>query len=750
MVNFLFYLVFLIESGVLIVFAIKSFSKKNKIGFRLGCSITATFFMLLAYVFNYCFSSPKAKEIFCSLEHVFIDWALFAIASFLILALDYRINKTVEILYLSVELIDTAVIITNPVNHFAADITYKNTPFGSYIMMSPQPLYYAHFTICIFAIVNMLVFLLIKIVKSSKYYRFRYYCYLFVILISMILNLSFTFSSNFYFDYSRLFYGIGAVMFYICIYSFKPASLLHKMQVYISNSISDAMVIYDKDGNLISSNAKAKELFGKEVLQKKEALKESLGTKDSCNKKEINGRVYEIQYEDVNDSRGFFVASTFVFHDITEAEMQFEREKKIADYDSLTGCFNRNGFFSKAKEHLEEHKIESGYAVMISGIRNFKGINGLYGTRVGDMVLKHIGDTLHDFHHEFPMVYGRSAEGKFSSLIPFEYVDSIVNALSNFEIKLDGDVVVPVEMCHGFAVMTDDTRDIVEYYELALLALANCKKKADTVILEYTQDMAKTQKRKQLLLSQMNYSLEKEDFFIVLQPQIDLRNGKISGAEALVRWKHPALGTIPPGEFIELFEKNGFISRLDRYVWCKAAETIAELSKSGVYNGSISVNVSQIDIMNMDVAKEFERIVEKYNIPNEKLHVEITESACVNNHNVLINTMNNLRKKGFVVEIDDFGSGYSSLNALMKLPFDIVKLDMGFMRESIPSEKTEVVIGAVCNMIHNLNAGIIVEGIETKGNEESANAFHGDVGQGYLYSKPISIEEFIEFVKGNS
>lgn len=746
MVNFLFYIVFLIESGVLIVFALMSFAKKNKIGFRLGCSITATFFMLLAYVFNYCFSSPKAKEIFCSLEHVFIDWALFAIASFLILALDYKINKTVEIIFLSVGLIDTAVMITNPINHFAADITYKITPYGSYIMMSPQPLYYAHFSICLITIVNMLTFLLIKIVKSSKYYRFRYYCYLFVLMISITLNLLFTFNSNFYFDYSRLFYGIGAVMFFICIYSFKPSSLLHKMQVYISDNISDAMVIYDKDGNLISSNANAKELFEKEVLQKKEALICKLGVKEELCKKEIGGRVYEIQNEDVNDSRGIFVASTFVFHDITEAEKQFEREKKIADYDSLTGCYNRNGFFSKAKEHLEENNIESGYAVMISGIRNFKGINGLYGTRVGDMVLKHIGDTLHDFHHEFPMVYGRSAEGKFSSLIPFEYVDAIVNALSNFEIKLDGDVVVPVEMCHGFAVMTDATRDVMEYYELALLALANCKKKADTVILEYSHDMAKAQKRKQLLLSQMNYSLEREDFFIVLQPQINLKTGRLSGAEALVRWKHPALGVIPPGEFIELFEKNGFISRLDRYVWCKAAEAIADFSQRGVYDGPISVNVSQIDIMNMDVAKEFEQIVEMYNIPNKKLHIEITESACVNNHTVLINTMNKLRAKGFVVEIDDFGSGYSSLNALMKLPFDIVKLDMGFMRDSVPSHKTEVVIGAVCNMIHNLNADIIVEGIETKENEKSANAFNGDVGQGYLYSKPISLEEFEEFI----
>jgi len=295
--------------------------------------------------------------------------------------------------------------------------------------------------------------------------------------------------------------------------------------------------------------------------------------------------------------------------------------------------------------------------------------------------------------------------------------------------------------------MTDMTKPVEYYYEIALLALAECKKNVSNSVLEYSSAMAQEQRRTQSLIAEMHEAIDKNEFYIELQPQIDLKSNKVSGAEALVRWQHPTLGKIPPQEFIPLFEENGFVSNVDMYVWEKAAETLKHFYDEGTYDGTISVNVSRVDVMSVDVVKELERIVKKYGIPPEKLHIEITESACIGDKDTLISVMDGLRERGFIVEIDDFGSGYSSLNALMELPFDVVKLDMDFMKEDRSDEKGGVIVNAMAGMIHNLNAKIIVEGVETGDSVKKALNIDGDAAQGYHYSKPVPVDEFISFVK---
>ena len=182
-------------------------------------------------------------------------------------------------------------------------------------------------------------------------------------------------------------------------------------------------------------------------------------------------------------------------------------------------------------------------------------------------------------------------------------------------------------------------------------------------------------------------------------------------------------------------------------MWEKAAETLKRFIDDGTYEGPISVNVSRVDVISLNVVEEFEKIIKKYDIPPEKLHIEITESACIGDKETLIAMMDGLRARGFVVEIDDFGSGYSSLNALMELPFDVVKLDMDFMKEDNSDEKGGVIVNAMAGMIHNLNAKIIVEGVENGDSVRKALNIDGDAAQGYHYSKPVSVDEFVKFVK---
>lgn len=742
---------FVVISVTLIIYAIKSFKKPESLGFYLGHTFVCALLVIWSYAINFAVNSENIMNIFCSLQHVFIDWTLYFSTAFMFKISGRKANRKFRLASVMVLAIDSVMLATNPINHFAADYITKTNEVAVYTAIRPKFFFYVHTVLCLMMIGTMIVSTVRKIFATASYYRLRYFMTIAMLVFIAGLNCIFTINENHVIDYSTFFYGVAALLFYFAAYDYTPIVLIRHLQKYLDDSITDATLLYDIDGNLLKSNTRAEELFGKEKLANLEAFL------DECNiSKEgkklciINDSYYEIRYQRINDAKDNYVAALFVCRDVTENFRQVEREHKAAIYDALTGCYNRLGFLEKAPGFFERNKTNGGYAVMVSGILGFKGINGLYGAKVGDRVLKEIARRFHDYHHEFPMLYARTAEGKFSCVLPFEYVDEIVNEMSRISIKNEDNIEINVEIFHGFVVMKDETKPLDYYYELSLLALSKCKKQMDLPALEYSDDMAKEQQRQQLLLLAMRDSIEKGEFFVELQPQIDLKENRVSGAEALVRWNHPTLGRISPGEFIPLFESNGFISKIDIFVWNQAAAIIKKLSDEGIYHESISVNVSQIDIMNIDVVKEFEEIIEKYSIPASKLHVEITESACADNREVLISTIEKLRAIGFVVEIDDFGSGYSSLNALMKIPFDVVKLDMMFMQENDKDAKNDVIMSAMAGMIHELKAKIVVEGVETEENVKCAVHLNGDAAQGYHYSKPVSVERFVEFLSNYS
>lgn len=736
---------------ILIVYGARSFAKKDTIGFNLGHTFAGCLFVVWSYALNYFSRDAQLSEIFCCFEHAFTDWTLlFMTRYFLAMGENKQVKKVQRIVSDAIISCDTVVLLTNPINHLAFEFRTRSNDYGSYTQAVPKALFYVHCAICIIMLATMVSLMVKKILKSASFYKLRYESILATLIVIMVFNAIFYLTKTAVFDYSRVFYGIGALIFFFATYDYSPYGLMKIVQTYIDDNITDAVVAYDTFGKLLKKNILAGRMFSKEILIRKEKLEEALGeeVKEGKFEKELNGRYYSVTYKKLYDRHENFIASVFILSDITESKIRVEREHRAAIYDPLTNTFNRLGFVEEAPKFLAERNVTGGYAYMVSGICNFKGINGLYGTKVGDRVLIEIAKKFNDFQHVFPMIYGRTAEGKYSCILPFEYVDEIVNEMSRITINIDDGISIHVDMCHGFVVMQDMDKPIEYYYELSLLALARCKKQMSSPVLEYSRNMAEEQQRKQLLLAEMHESLANREFFIELQPQIDLKNNRVEGAEALVRWNHPTLGRISPAEFVPLFESNGFITKIDTFVWREAAKTIRRFTESGIYKGSISVNVSQIDIMCMNVAEEFERIVTEEGIPASKLHVEITESACVNNRDSLIGTIESLRSKGFIVEIDDFGSGYSSLNALMHIPFDIVKLDMMFMKQAEKNtEKADVIVSAVAEMIHNLKASIIVEGVETDENVATVKHICADAVQGYHYSKPISVEKFIDYVK---
>ena len=735
--------------SLIIVLTYKSFSKRTVLGRLQGFALVTSALLVCSYVANVRASSLEAKEIFCSLTFVLSDMTMF-ITMMLIYEIAERKRNIIALSILGLwQIINALILITNRIHLLWGSFVLEEGRNVTYVRLSPKPGTMVSMSFEFVLIALMLFVLLAKIKGSSKLYRTKYVESL-ISVCCIIALIVYTFVTN---TTSFGIYSPGLAMcvisLYFITYAASPISVFKQLGKYIDSNILDAMMIYDHHDRLIRANEKAHSLFeSKEEYSTKEALLNKLDIKDKEDivTKEIKQNYYEIHYKPIYDDKNIYVATVVTFHDISDNIARIEREHRMATFDQLTNSYNRSGFLEACRKTLENEKDETTYALLISGIVNFKGINSLYGSNFGDKVLTGMAGCLHDLHHKFPMIYGRTAEGKFTSLLPFEYVDSVVEAMSNLTVESDDHAQINIDICNGFVVMNDMKRSIGYYYERALLALDKCKKKVDTQVIEYTKEMAEEQRRYQLMREEMRGAIDKKEFFIVLQPQIDMKKNTVCGAEALVRWNHPVLGLVFPGDFIPLFEDNGYITKLDRFVWEEAVATVREFMDRGVYDGHLSINVSRVDIMSMDVAATLIDLIEKYKIPVEKLHVEVTESALVSSKESLVSTLERLREYGFVVEIDDFGSGYSSLNSLMHIPFDVVKLDMMFMREITKAKKDEIIICSIAKMIHDLNASIVVEGVENQDNVDMIHHFEGDVSQGYFYSKPIPKEIFLEYV----
>ncbi len=746
----LFTTVTIISLALALIYGSLSASRKSRQARLLAWTSFCCAALMALYLCYITVDSIRLKEVFYSLQFAAIDWTMFSMFALIRESVEKPLTRTSIAILAIIFLIDSAIFISNPINGFAFDFA-PHPVYDMFLVTSPKLFCFVHYALRFSVCAFMVYYVTHRVFTISKFYRGRYNIAFILFLAILVCNIYFLIEPNKRPDVTSFMITAGVVVLYYSIFYFSPNGLIRKVQLYVNDNISDATIIYDYKGDVLRINKKAKSLLEDNVWENVDNLCSYLGFPEGEGKykKKIKGGQYEILYGPVKDEKENHIATFFIFYDVTKMEEQIEREHKIAITDPLTGAYNRKGFFEAANDFLYRNESQAGFALVISGICGFKAINASYGTKVGDKVLRFIEHCYHDYHHSYPMIYGRTSEGKFSALVPFDYVDELSSDLTSIDVPIDKDVDIHVDMAHGFVVLDDIAKPLDHYYERALLALAECKKNSVMGALEYSYEMEEQVKRRQLLVAEMHNALREGQFYIELQPQIELMTRKVTGAEALARWQHPKLGRISPAEFVPIFEENGFVVNLDVYIWELAAKTARELSDKGIYSGPVSINVSQIDIMGMDIAATLERIVTEVDIDPSRIHVEITESACAQKRDTLIRTMDLLRQKGFVLEIDDFGSGYSSLNALMKLPFDVIKLDMAFMKESNIDGKNGIIISSIVDMIHALQAQVIVEGVETEANVENTVRLGGDIVQGYYFSRPLSIDSFVEYVKSH-
>ncbi|MCI1931940.1 MAG: EAL domain-containing protein [Clostridia bacterium] len=425
----------------------------------------------------------------------------------------------------------------------------------------------------------------------------------------------------------------------------------------------------------------------------------------------------------------------------------FEQLKYLAEFDTLTGIYNRTRFYSLTHEMLISN-YKRKFVIVRFDINRFKLINSFYGSDEGDNLLKYIAKKLREMCSTLELAsYGRIEGDVFAFCTLYKGHNSISSTIENLtseikHFKLSFDIV----LTYGIYVIEDNYDPVDTFLDKAALTAKHIKGDYVKFYEFYTPDMSLKIEKEQLITNMMNDALNNEQFIIYFQPKYNLATNSPAGAEALVRWKHPTKGILPPGEFIPVFERNGFITKLDQYVWEKACQYLRKWLDAGLVPVPISVNVSRVDICNPNLVDILFNITKKYNIPTNLLHLELTESAYTDNPLAIKLMLKNLHDHGFLVMMDDFGSGYSSLNILKELPVDVLKIDMHFLSGAEIPGRSETIIAAIIRMAKWLKIPVIAEGVETKEQADFLSQIGCEYVQGYYFAKPMPIEKYEELI----
>ena len=420
--------------------------------------------------------------------------------------------------------------------------------------------------------------------------------------------------------------------------------------------------------------------------------------------------------------------------------------ERLAYFDQLTGLQNYNALMSKAPLLLEKGKRE-GLTIISFDIIGFQTINEQYGFEYANSLLRKVAqeaekvlknaELLCRKYADYFVAVVKTEEGLQNQL---EYLIQCVNA-----IKCSGTNCV--DLMIGLYQIAPDEQSMLIAIDKAECAKVYYRAQEDVNhIYRYSVKLGEKRTYLKMLEQEMNAALEKQEFKVYFQPKFDLKTEKLAGAEALVRWEHPKRGQVSPGVFIPLFERNGFIKKMDFYVLREICGLIKKWQSEEKEMLPISINFSRVYLEEESIADEIEAVLENYSVAHDAIEIEITESAALQQNGVFIKTCQRLSQKGFTIAIDDFGAGYSCLNVLKDLSIQVLKLDKEFFSATAEEEKQGIIIESIVEMAHELKMIVVAEGIETLEQLQFLKQIQCDIGQGYLLAKPMPVEEYVHLI----
>ena len=425
----------------------------------------------------------------------------------------------------------------------------------------------------------------------------------------------------------------------------------------------------------------------------------------------------------------------------------FENSKIInaTEFDKLTALYTPEFFFEYAALFDQHHPKQTMDAVVINFTR-FHLINELKGRAFGDRILCAMADGLRSILLKTGGLAGRKDADTFFAYIP--HIDDYKSILEKINEKLSS-LLKASETRLRLGVYTDTEKKlpVLLRFDYAVQACNSIRSRAREEICIYDNQMAEREVFNAHLLEDFEAAIEQKQFKVQYQPKFNITGDtpRLCSAEALVRWIHPELGFVRPDLFIPLFEENGLVTKLDRYVWEEAAKQIALWKKELGMTIPVSVNVSRVDIAAPDMTDFITKIVKENGLEAKDYMLEITESAYTSDSKHIIEVVEKLRSLGHKIEMDDFGSGYSSLNMLTSMPIDALKMDKAFIRNIQPGNKEMELVNLVLKIAQTLGVPVIAEGVETEEECRLLKEAGCDIIQGYYFSKPLPPEDFSKY-----
>ena len=448
-----------------------------------------------------------------------------------------------------------------------------------------------------------------------------------------------------------------------------------------------------------------------------------------------------------------FITKPFDAHEVILARVKRIAELvdgrqliSAAEHDRLSLLYTRSFFFEYA-ERLFRYNKDLQLDAIVLNIEQFHSINDLNGREFGDEVLRELGDEIRVFLSETEGIGGRTEGDRFAIYCTPQ--PDYRALLDRFQKRLDGiSDKVSIHLRMGVNPWQEGVAPAA-LFDRARAACSKVRGDFQNPLMIYDESMRQKEMLNQRLLNDLRPAVDKRQFIVYYQPKynIQCQPPRLSSAEALIRWKHPELGMISPGEFIPLFEGNGLISVVDSYVWEEAAKQVARWRETYGFTLPVSVNLSRTDLFDPTLTERLKQLIENNHLDFRDIKLEVTESAYTDNARQMLELIRGLRQLGFEVEMDDFGSGYSSLNMLSSMPLDVLKMDMSFVRNIENSEMDYRLVKLILDIARYLNLCAVAEGVETEGQMKLLQSAGCDLVQGYYFSRPLPPEEFEKLIQ---
>lgn len=685
----------------------------------LGCLIyfigmNAVVYALLTFTFDYC-RFPKPKT---GIKRIVLGLLIF----------------------------DAVQLLCNPFFHHAFDLTAVEVSGADYYKLIPYLGQSFHRALCYGVFMASVAIFFWKMVTAPRLY-FERYAVIFFSMISIGLWETFYIFSSSPIDQSMVGFGFfGLLVYYFAIY-YRPVRLLDKMLARVASRMLQSVFFFDAVGRCVWVNkagcetfhidrdnyepaaAKLVDMFGE--LQGEEWVRHDVIQVDGEKK------YYLLEKHSIEDSRGKMAGSFLSIFDETEQQKALEKERYNATHDALTGLYSRDYLYERIREAIDGNPDKT-FMICFVDIADFKLVNDIFGREFGDYALRCTADSFRSSMRPGSL-YGRLSGDTFGMCIPKELFDAEIaeKALENFIVRQE-DKEYHLIMHQGVYEASERDLDVSVMFDRAHMALDSIKDDFNSHLAYYDDAMRKEVLWNQRMAEELPAAIKKRQICPYLQMIVD-SEGHIVGAEALVRWLHPTEGFLAPYRFVPTLEKNGMIAQVDKYMWRCACEILSRWRDNNLF---ISVNVSPKDFYFMDVVKELRSLVEEFRVDPARLRVEITETVVMTDEAKRISILKELRAAGFIVEMDDFGSGYSSLNMLKDMPVDVVKIDMAFLRKTEDDARALIILNSIMQMTSNLSLASITEGVETGEQYRRLKDMGCGMFQGYFFAKPMPVDAF--------